>query len=120
LSARNRTPRRAAAPGPGRRLERLGKSALKVLLQGSAIDTEGSPAAHVQIRRGRSQQRIGQRHRLAHAAPERDMKFADHRDPQETSPRYAARDAPTPRSDFRHMVLCDEVVRPLAGRVNRK
>jgi len=66
------------------------------------------------------QQRVGQRHRVAHSTPECDVQLADKRDPHETSPRHTASDSSSPRSNFRYLVMRNEVVGPLTRCFYRK
>jgi hypothetical protein len=66
------------------------------------------------------QQNVRQRHGIAYAAAERDMKLANQRDPYEPRPGYTAGDSAIPRSNIRNDVMGDEVVRPLDRCINRK
>ncbi len=116
----DRSARRAAAPRPRGRLQRLGKPSLKVFLQSSTLEPERRPAAHHHPSRGRAQQVIRQRYRFPDPAPKRDVELADQSNPYEAGPRDPACDSTSTGSHIRDLVMRDQVVDPFRGGLYRK
>jgi len=93
---------------------------MQLALDCRTVDGKGQPGAQGHLAIPRLERYVSQCYRFANPASEPDVQRPDHRDAHQAGPRDTARDPSRLRTDLEDVVMGEEVIRPLRGRVNRK
>jgi hypothetical protein len=93
---------------------------VKVLLEGSTIESEREETAWRDNAVRRAQHEVRQRHRLPDPTAKREVEVTDQRNADESDPRDSSSNATPPRSYLLDRMMREQVVGPLERSADRK